>query len=342
MLPLALRSHASSAYSLMGQHKSCESQFRSCWDPVSLSWKPGSPCSTAHHCTKVLCFTWLEANCTEMASMCPEVNEMCRTLAPVHNMGAAMSLRYGAKSKHRSSSGGSAADTDTDLYEKPQEESLVFAHIPKNAGTAVENAGWESLIRWGRYRMYYFGMVPMPDDIHWCGAHHVPPKMLPASMQSIYSQSKVFCVIRDPYRRAVSEYKYLLSVPWGMNKPGVLDMEPCTKEGLNFFLRKALTTVVEGMQFVNDCHMLPQTEFVYDGDRQWCTEVLRIEDMPSNFNSLMEREGYSVHLSTIDNDSKAACPGLGVQDLDNDTILMLNEVYREDFNRLGFERMSTE
>lgn len=232
-------------------------------------------------------------------------------------------------------------ETEGGLYAEPQEEPLVFVHIPKNAGTAVENAGLASWVRWGRHRMYYFGMVPMPDEVHWCAAHHVPPKLLPVEIQEIYLHSKVFCVVRNPYDRAVSEYKYLLSVPWGITKPGVLDKEPCTREGLNYFLQKALTTVSEGMQYVNDCHMLPQTDFVYDGEREWCGNVLRMEEMPGTFNDLMEREGYSVRINETENDSNTTCPGLGVQDLDPETIAILDEVYAEDFDRLGFAHMAS-
>lgn len=312
---------------LVEQQMRCQSSFNACWKSNASVWYSAENCGEQKaQCQQVLCSSWLGMNCetSERHYLCEQVNGMCAIEASSKSTSldvAALPL--------------STIDVLSKRLPALKEEHLVFLHIPKSAGTAIENAGLAKHIRWGRHRFYYYGMMAMPDGLY-CAAHHVPPRYLPITMADIYRKSDVFCVTRHPYERAISEYKYLLSVPWGKNKPGVFDREPCTADGLNFFLKTAMRMVLSGKKYVNDCHMLPQSEFIWDeSDRQWCNRVIRFDDMPQGFNSLMADYGYSVRSDHSENQSPG-CPNLSMASLDQETRDMLNTVYAEDFVRLAY------
>lgn len=323
--------HRAGTSHLLQSHAVCEGHFDRCWKPSTASWMATEQCTgVAPDCVDLLCSTWLEANCMEGGYKCSRVSSMCRA-------SAGFSLLQGSAVRHVASGNVSNATGDDFPIQGHVEEKLVFLHIPKNAGTAIENAGKLSNVRWGRHRMFYFGMMPMPDKFY-CATHHIPPGRLPHALQEIYRRNEVFCVTRHPYDRAISEYKYLLSVPWGQNKPGVLDREPCTADGLNYFLQTSLKMVLEGKRYVNDCHMLPQSEFIWDQQRQWCQDIMRFDNMPKVFNTLMKTRNYKVSLDHTENQSAGTCPDLSEEDLSNTTRAMLDKVYAQDFTLLGYKK----
>merc|ERR1719265_927861 len=97
--------------------------------------------------------------------------------------------------------------------------------------------------------------------------------------QNPYSNREVFCVSRDPYSRAVSEYLWVRSrhehghlgtKAKGTHAldacPGCTILEKCSAEGLNHFLQKVLQLVQKGSAFVNRCHMLPQSRYIWRKD----------------------------------------------------------------------------
>jgi len=171
----------------------------------------------------------------------------------------------------------------------------------------------------------------------WCSSWHVPPRYL-GNPEDYYSGSPVFCVVRHPYERIVSEYKYQLAIDYGRYKTTVYDKEPCTEEGINHFVQTTLQKVLSGDPFLNDCHMIPQNEYVWGVDRQWCTEVLHIENLADAFNNLMATHGYTVHMDDINMHMKSTvCPLLSRGNLTNETKRLVNLVYLEDFRLLQYK-----
>lgn len=240
---------------------------------------------------------------------------------------------------------------------KSEEEVIQFLHIPKTGGTTIEDTAWLRKIAWGRKAIY--GMAEMPGGNLFCSAHHTPLSYLPAARQKRFIDKEVFCVTRHPYDRAVSEYSYLLGQAQerardsgqqaqtnGTNSNKDLFVHPpCSVEALNYFLQKQLEKAKQRhRKFISDCHFLPQSEYIWDntrldhpGERQWCTDVLRMDDLPMAFNNMMAKKGYSMRLTTEHhNSNKDLCPDLKVSSLNDETITLLNEVYAEDFRRLGY------
>ena len=93
-------------------------------------------------------------------------------------------------------------DKEGTLYNSFIQTNTIFIHIPKTAGTSIEKQALNYNIYWGVYyfknklnKNYYYSSVP------W----HIPPKYL---TNNEYENKILFCVVRNPYTRIVSEYKY--------------------------------------------------------------------------------------------------------------------------------------
>jgi len=213
---------------------------------------------------------------------------------------------------------------------------LAFMHIPKTAGTTIEDVGIVHGVRWGRRQMHW-GMQNMSDG-HRCSSHHVPPAFAQERVKQAYTGINTFCITRDPYERLVSEYAYQKSAPLGHlhNHSGFFANASCTSEDLNIFISRALTAVLSGDKFVNDCHFVPQSEYIWEGEKQWCTYILRMDGLPWNFNSLMEDLGMDVKLEEEDRSNPSWCSGMSTAWLTNDTKSLIRQVYHDDFITLGY------
>lgn len=221
---------------------------------------------------------------------------------------------------------------------------LEFVHIPKNAGTAVETAGLEADIMWSRFSFSLLGKRHMSDG-NMCNAYHIPPWMLD---RSPYKDTTAFCVTRHPYDRAVSEYTYLLSdlADWSHEfaeeyDTGLYDREPCTARGLNHFVRRTGHLFKRGLKYIDDCHHLPQSQYIWDysgGEpgRQICKEVLRLDHLDQGFATLMGKYGYQVVLPKKPEFRSADYCDVSAADLDEESRQLLRELYADDFRLLNY------
>jgi len=217
---------------------------------------------------------------------------------------------------------------------------LQLVHIPKTAGTSIELAGFSQGIDWGSKNLDLKGRQDMPDG-SVCNRYHVPPSLLTGT--NPYRSSTMFCVTRNPYDRALSEYRYMLSVPWGHEyetkyQNGIFNFAECSPDGLNHFVQRTLTLYKAGFRFIDDCHHVPQTQYITkdDGGLE-CSIILRLEDMPSSFDNLMKEKGYPITIGGMHAlDSAGKCKNLTTEALSLQTREMLQEVYAEDFRRLNY------
>lgn len=234
------------------------------------------------------------------------------------------------------------------LEDSLQAGHLELIHIPKTAGTSMEEAGEVNSIFWGTRSSGLWGTQLMEDGSE-CNRVHVPPGLLKGS--NPYLKATTFCAIRHPYSRAVSEYTYLLDGDlqdpggsgWGRTyyeryKNGLYDLEPCSPQGLNHFIKTTLALYKQGQKFIDDCHHVPQVDYIWDNTgRQWCMEPLSTESLPGSFDALMAAYGYPVMLADEPYYSSATrCPTISVANLTAETRRLIDEVYAEDFRRLNF------
>jgi len=210
---------------------------------------------------------------------------------------------------------------------------------------AIEDAALQHDVHWGRWLMP--DMVRMPGG-GWCSMQHAPPSTLLGWGQDFYTDFENFCVTRHPYDRAVSQYSYMLSQVRGnetlaKSHASLFEYEPCSIEGLNHYLQTQLGRVQrEGQSYIENCHFVPQSAYIWDGQRQWCSHILRMDELPGNFNALMDEKDYKVRLSldlsNITNSHGNLCPELSSSSLNSTTRGQLDEVYAADFRRLGYKQ----
>eukprot|EP00927_Polykrikos_kofoidii_P029769 TRINITY_DN2567_c0_g1_i1.p1 TRINITY_DN2567_c0_g1~~TRINITY_DN2567_c0_g1_i1.p1 ORF type:complete len:531 (+),score=73.18 TRINITY_DN2567_c0_g1_i1:227-1594(+) len=288
--------------------------------------------ASAHFCMEVLCTSYMEERCRRGGSLCQEVNRMCESMEKIGGMvvRAKLSRKLELQAWNRQKLTFPMLDIPASFREN--QARLIFLHIPKNAGTAIEEAGMVEGVRWGRH--WTWGTVEMPDG-YWCNKYHVPPTFLPDANK--YDGAEVFCVTRHPYERAVSEYKYLLSVPWGREYIGGKDSAArCSAEQMNEFIVSSLNLYLMGHRFSKDCHMIPQSDYIWTGEHQWCKDILRVEEFPDSFDRLMQSRGLNVRLHM--ENAAQTCPDLTATSLDHQALRLLNSVYSDDFRRLNYTK----
>ena len=194
---------------------------------------------------------------------------------------------------------------------------LMFIHIPKTAGTSIEAYGKKNNINWGRHIKY-----PTPKKKINCPYWHIPPKYFKDSSNP-YKEKKLFAVIRNPYDRIISEYKYRNEL-FNKNKKTV------DKKSLNKFIHKT-ENIIKKNKFCFDGHLIPQYEFIDDN-----TEVLRIENLDKEFPELMKKYNYPVE--KLGNSFKTSLR-VTKEDLDKKSIDIINRIYQKDFERFGYKKI---
>ena len=193
------------------------------------------------------------------------------------------------------------------------ERFLEFIHIPKNAGTTIENIAQENGVRWGRFN---------PDDRKFvtegnCTYWHIPPKYYKAG--SKYENDETFCVIRNPYDRMVSEYAYRHK--GDASKDNAVSMNQWLREHLNE------SHVQKGKL---NCHFIPQSEYVHGGyGKRTCDHPLRFENLTSEFNALMREKNVNLVMPENKRDNKSNF-SLTAKDIDPENRRLIEEYYKDD------------
>jgi len=227
-------------------------------------------------------------------------------------------------------------------------KTLLFLHIPKNAGTTVEELGMraEPSIRWGLYKHTYNG-VSFPDQFTLqggakCSYWHMPPSQFPDPNPYADPDHEVFCVVRDPWRRLVSEFIYSWS-HYRKYIPQHIRRRSCDRSSFNMWLKEMLSKMEKNQTYINNCHMLPQYHFIQgQTGRTWCKHVLRFETLPKDFNQLMKEWNLDIVMGdgTKSNAAKDnVCQELGNSKLENvfskPVLHRIRKIYATDFQHLG-------
>jgi hypothetical protein len=201
------------------------------------------------------------------------------------------------------------------IFSQNKEKFLEFIHIPKNAGTTIENIANEKNIKWGRMKPSHQENIqyPSPNCNYW----HIPPKYFSSSSHYNTDEDGSFCVIRDPYERMVSEYKY-------RNKSST---DP---KHMNEWLTQHLKPEYTEKGEMN-CHFLPQYNYVYnDIGTKICDHVLRFENLSEDFNTLTNKYNLDLQLDEGRKDN-VSNNNLTVDDLNQENKDLIRKIYHSDF-----------
>lgn len=194
------------------------------------------------------------------------------------------------------------------------ESFLEFIHIPKNAGTTIENIANDKNIKWGRFKPEHKNKVGTKKCTYW----HVPPKHF--YLNNYYDSDDTFCVIRDPRDRMVSEYSY--------RHKGQTDKN--NKKDMNKWLKHNLNDENVHNGGLN-CHFVPQHEYIYnDNNERTCNHVLKFDNLTSEFNDLMKKKNMDVRLNEKKKDNQSNF-NLTINDIDDENMQKIFKLYKKDF-----------
>ena len=126
-------------------------------------------------------------------------------------------------------------------------------HIPKTAGTSIENAAKKNNLLWGRYDTT---LKSYKNISAWHCPQEIPPYC--------------FCVIRNPFDRFISEFYHA-------NK-----IKDYNSEKLNNFIEVTIPLIKNNMN-INDNHLLPQYKFY-----EKCHIIISFNNLQNNLNNLMK------------------------------------------------------
>lgn len=195
-----------------------------------------------------------------------------------------------------------------------KETFLEFIHIPKNAGTTIENIANEKNIKWGRMKPDHRDHVKENKCDYW----HIPPKEFDRTSHYYRDPDGTFCVIRNPYDRMVSEYKY-------RNK----DSNDAVH--MNKWIKKHLTPEHTQDGKLN-CHFIPQYNYVYDDlGQKTCDHVLQFDNLADNFNKLTNQYNVDLTMDPNRRDNRSS-ESLTQKDLSQENIELIKVIYHNDFS----------
>jgi hypothetical protein len=139
--------------------------------------------------------------------------------------------------------------------------SVLFIHVPKTAGTSVEQAflaqGYAMSERLGGP----YGKRPPGERQSGCSPQHMHAALLEERLGD-RSFEQIFCIVRHPLRRFESEYRFRAAAGHRL-----------AQEGIDRFAEQALWRFEKANPFVLDNHIRPQAEFPWRDCR-----VFRLED----------------------------------------------------------------
>jgi len=246
-----------------------------------------------------------------------------------------------------------ATATTTDNNTTTTIPKLEFVHITKTGGSAIEKAAaTQAGIAWGACH-YHHGLFqsmgcPFPPDLEHAvkltanhpfssssiSRWHIPLQYLEPHP---FSSSKTFAVVRNPYDRAVSLYY----CPWAGYQGADRDTNIA---GFNQWIQNQVKRQ-EGIL------MTPQSLYIWDATphkndnesrRQikMVDHVLHYESLSQDFQQLMQDYHLNITLPQEKynhNNHNKNNERLTRRDLTRETVALINEVYRDDFENFGYE-----
>ena len=186
-------------------------------------------------------------------------------------------------------------------------KTLKFIHITKTAGTSIENIAYQNGIHWGRFHNEY-------------GLWHEP---FIAKHKWLKDKYDWFTVVRNPYTRIVSEFYCEFGGP--KNKD-------VTNEEFNKIIQNYILIRNDANKPYGQYHYIEQSKYI---DKCYNIRILKYEDLPNNFNSLMREYSLDIILDYT-HDNKGIQKIFDVSDLNDNSIHLINSIYSDDFMNFNY------
>lgn len=244
---------------------------------------------------------------------------------------------------------------------------LEFLHIPKTGGTVIESEAAKQNITWS---ICHFGIHknivwmslneticpegslkydwPKRKKYHSCPWWHLPAQYFELQDVNPYEGADLFCVVRNPYERLLSEYYYMGTYIKLLTEEDVNDVL-----ALNVWVKRTIEVLVlrskpgdidrnrtgNAPYFYNAGHFIPQYDFVFEHRRRIVKHVLRFENLYNEFHELMKQYDLQVRLPQR-RVRESHTKKLSVFNLTKENLELIERLYDVDFREWGYEIMS--
>ena len=168
----------------------------------------------------------------------------------------------------------------------------------------------------------------------------------------------IFCVIRNPYERIISLFKYWIlyykDLTSNFNKKSNLNKIISKKinyildgnydidaKNLNNFIKKIFSS--KKYEYYMDGHLLPQYLYVYDDKgKQIPSDIIRYENLQGDLFNFFNKYNIQIDPTILDSiHIFKTVDTLNITSLNNHSIKLINEYYDLDFKYLNYKKLDT-
>ncbi len=154
----------------------------------------------------------------------------------------------------------------------------IFVHIPKTGGTSIEDAIWEKP---RRTEDLWMGFVsPTHNKYQTGGLQHLLARHIRMEIgEDIFRSYFKFAIIRNPWDKAISQWRYL-------------SQRPDLRDYLGVPADVTLAQYLDAIAASDHVQVMPQADFVYDSDGQKMVDMLgRFETLEADAEAIFTRIG---------------------------------------------------
>jgi len=211
---------------------------------------------------------------------------------------------------------------------------LVHIHIPKTAGTAVEQLlhGLDDMA-WGASSLY--GHYQQPD--RWFELQHLTATELREHTSGAYDDFAAMAIVRDPYQRLISEYHWRKNI--NESNPDAFIQAFDSLEGFIDALPDDLDsrweTHIQGADMTTAnvlIHARPQHHYTIgrDAEQDASIQIARYEDFPHSIDPILAA-------SSIESHGLITRPPKNLRDhFTHDMVQKVNHIYARDFEAFDY------
>ncbi len=193
----------------------------------------------------------------------------------------------------------------------------IYIHIPKTAGTSVEQFLREN----GKNGLQYHGVR------NGRSMHHFSAFDLKHENPYIYSLYYKFTIVRNPYDRLLSEY-YWTPIPGIGYKSGQ------TKADFITYVSRVVNRRLYYDNIYND-HFIPQYLFIYNGKRHIIDEIFKYEELNDCIEKLKTKLNISIDFPCLNKSKNSSIIKTGWNERQKERIF---KIYHQDFILFNYQK----
>lgn len=179
----------------------------------------------------------------------------------------------------------------------------------------------------------------MPGQ-EWC-LDHAPP-VTPELIRYYTGRCDVFCAVREPVERLLSEYRYMYfhGLP-PYQGPYYFPEPECSASGFEEFVPLLFADLRRSL-YQSLCMLVPQSVMVFgrpdtaSQGHQFCKHILRQENLTAGFNHLMQEYGLDAQLDDVPQFMHADQCSIDIAEVSQQTKDLIYDFYRADYKAFGY------